>query len=107
MQVVSTHEIVGYKIIKVKGMVFGNVVRTRGVKGRILSIVDSILGGRAEAYRAELDKAKDDAMADAIKKAEALGANAIIGADFDMGEVLEGFIQASINGTAVVIEEVI
>jgi uncharacterized protein YbjQ (UPF0145 family) len=95
----------GWKVKEFKGVVFGTTVRTRWALGRFMASFEGLLGGKAESYLSELEKAKNEALEDAVKKAQALGANAIIGVDFDMSEVLEGYITFSVNGTAVVLEK--
>lgn len=106
VDVISTAgDVKGWKVKEFKGVVFGTTVRTRGALGRFMAGFEAILGGRASSYMTELEKAKNEALDDAIKKADALGANALIGVDFDMSEVLEGYIMFSVNGTAVVLEK--
>lgn len=98
-------DVKGWKVKEFKGIVFGTTVRTRGVLGRFTASIEGILGGVSTSYLNELEKAKNEALDDAIKKAQSLGANAIIGIDFDMSEVLEGYIMFSVNGTAVTLEK--
>lgn len=105
MIITTTGDIKGWKVKEIKGIVFGSTVRTRGLLGRTVASFEALLGGKAESYLEELEKAKNDALQDAIKKAQNMGANAIIGVDFDMSEVLEGFILFTVNGTAVVLEK--
>ncbi|MFN4149875.1 MAG: heavy metal-binding domain-containing protein [Candidatus Sericytochromatia bacterium] len=63
---------------------------------------------RAEKHEEELRKAKDIAMAEMIKQAEELGANAIVGVDLDYEAISSGqsttMMMVSANGTAVNIE---
>ncbi len=104
MKISTTGEIQGYKIKSNYGIVFGNCARTRGVIGRIHAEVEKLIGGSGYAYLLELNKARDFALADLIRNAEKLGANAIIGVDFDMTEIESGYLLVSVNGTAVYIE---
>lgn len=105
MIVSTAGDVKGWKVKEFRGVVFGTTVRTRGVLGRFMSGLEGIFGGKATAYLSELDKAKNEALEEAIKKAKELRANALIGVDFDMSEVLEGYIMFSVNGTAVVLEK--
>lgn len=104
--IVSTAgEVHGWRVKEFRGVVFGSTIRTRGVMGRFFADIEGLLGGKASSYMLELEKSKNEALDEAIKKAKDLGANAIIGTDFDMSEVLEGYIMFSVNGTAVVLEK--
>lgn len=106
VSIISTAgDVKGWHVKEFKGVVFGTTVRTRGALGRFLASFEAIIGGKASSYLTELEKAKNEALDEAIKKAESFGANAIIGVDFDMSEVLEGYIMFSVNGTAVVLEK--
>lgn len=98
-------DVKGWRVKEFKGVVFGTTVRSRGTLGRMMAGLEAILGGRATSYLSELEKSKNEALEEAVKKAKELGANALIGVDFDMSEVLEGFIMFSVNGTAVVMEK--
>jgi uncharacterized protein YbjQ (UPF0145 family) len=100
----TTHALPGYRVAKVLGIVNGMSVRTRGMLGRLLAGIEAALGGRAESYIVELKKARDEALQDLIREASRLGANAVIGIDFETSEVLEGFIVVTATGTAVVVE---
>ena len=45
MLVVTTENLAGYRIVEVKGHVFGLVVRSRGIAGNIMAGLRSIIGG--------------------------------------------------------------
>lgn len=101
----TTHEIPGRRIASVKGIVFGYSLRTRGILGRTKATAEMFVGGKATSYLGEIEKSKNEALADAMKKASELGADGLVGVDFDISEVLEGFFFVSVNGTAVVMEK--
>ncbi|MHB9301549.1 YbjQ family protein [Thermofilum pendens] len=104
MIISTTHSVPGYRVVKVLGIVTGMRVRTRGVLGRLAASVEALVGGRGEAYIEELKKARDEALQDMVAEASKLGANAVIGVNFETSEILEGFIVVTATGTAVVIE---
>jgi len=103
--VVTTPSIPGYEIKEVKGIVMGLVARTRGVGGKILAGIQSIVGGEVSAYTAEMEKARREAIDRMVEEARRLGANAVIGIDFETTEVFEGVVLVSVTGTAVVAEK--
>lgn len=82
----------------------GMSVRTRGVLGRFLAGIEAAVGGRSESYMVELKKARDEALQDLVREASRLGANAVVGIDFETSEILEGFIVVTATGTAVIVE---
>jgi len=104
MMLSTTHDVPGRKISRALGIVFGSTVRTRGMGGRFLAGIEGIVGGKAESYIVEMDKARNEALFNMTERARALGADAIIGIDLDISEVLEGYIMVTATGTAVKIE---
>jgi len=100
----TTPTLPGYRVVKVLGVVNGMSIRTRGMLGRFLAGIEAAIGGRAESYIVELKKARDEAIQDLIREASRLGANAVVGVDFETSEILEGFIIVTATGTAVVVE---
>ena len=53
----------------------------------ILGGLRDIFGGRSKTYEKVLEQAKDDALRELGEKAQALGANAIVGVDLDFETV--------------------
>ena len=104
MLISTTPSIPGYKIVRVIGIVTGMTVRTRGMLGRFIAGIEALVGGRAESYIMELKKAREEAIDDLIRSARVMGANAVVGVDIEMSEILEGFIIVTATGTAVVVE---
>ncbi|MCS7112370.1 MAG: YbjQ family protein [Nitrososphaerota archaeon] len=98
---VTTQWIPGYEVEEILGLVWGLSVRTRGMLGRLISGIEAMVGGRGSAYLEELDKARREALEDLKRKAEDMGANAILSVDFETTEILEGFIVVTAYGTAV------
>jgi len=100
----TMHTVPGREVKEVLGIVFGTTVRTRGVFGRFVSGIESLTGGKGEAYLEELDKARNEALEEMKTKAKQLGANAVLGVDIDLSEILEGFIMVTATGTAIVLK---
>ena len=97
----TTHQVPGRTIKESLGIVFGSTVRTRGVGGRLLAGIEGMMGGKAESYIIEMDKARNEAITIMMEKASRRGADAIVGIDLDVSEVLEGYIMVTATGTAV------
>jgi uncharacterized protein YbjQ (UPF0145 family) len=63
-----------------------------------------LAGGEVSAFTEEMIKARNEALKRAIEQAKMLGANAIIGLDFETTEIFESTVLISAIGTAVIIE---
>ena len=99
MIVTTTQNVEGKQIAEYKGIVFGEVVS--GVN--LFSGITDIFGGRSSTYENELQEAREKAIDEMCKRAERLGANAVVGVDVDY-EVLgkeNGMLMVSVSGTAV------
>jgi uncharacterized protein YbjQ (UPF0145 family) len=90
-----------YEIDEVLGVIYGSSTRTRGLGGRFISSIESVVGGKGTAYAEEIEKARKEALENLKNEARRLGANAVLSIDFETTEVLEGFILVSAYGTAV------
>lgn len=101
--VVTTPELPGYEIVKVFGTIHGLTVRTRGVGGKIVAGIEGIFGGEVTSYTSECEKARRESLNRLIENAKRMGANAIIGADFETSDILQGTATLfSAYGTAVI-----
>jgi uncharacterized protein YbjQ (UPF0145 family) len=70
----------------------------------MFATVRDIVGGRSATYEKALTEAREVAMAEMTARAQALGANGVIGIDVDY-EVLgqaNGMLMVAVSGTAVV-----
>ena len=67
--------------------------------------IRDIVGGRAGAYEKVLSEAKDTSMLEMMQRAQAMGANAIVGIDIDYETVGANgsMLMVATSGTAVVI----
>lgn len=102
---VTTPELAGHRILRVLGIVHGMTARTRGLGGKILGGIQSILGGEVTMFTSELEKAKEEALERMRRQAASLGANAVVGVDFETTEVFQSVVLVSAHGTAVLVEK--
>ena len=104
---VTTPKVQGYKIKRVVGLVTGLTPRTRGIWGKFLAGIESMLGGEVTAFTSEVEKARWEAINRAKSRAIELGANAIVGLDVETSDLgLEGgIVLFSATGTAVILEQ--
>jgi len=101
--VVTTPTIPGYRVKRILGVVTGLTARTRGVGGKFVASIQSMVGGEVSAFTYEIEKARDEAIQRMKEQAQQMGANAVIGIDFESADLLN-VIVISTTGTAVIVE---
>jgi uncharacterized protein YbjQ (UPF0145 family) len=104
MIVATTENLAGYKVIEVKGQVFGVVVRSRGLGGNIIAGLRSLAGGEIHEYTALLEDSRKQALDRMVENAAKMGANAVVMMRFDGSEIGQSMTEVVAYGTAVIIE---
>ena len=102
----TTATIQGREVERYMGIVFGDAVLGVNVVKDLLGSLRDFIGGRSGTYERELGRARDVAMQGLLAQAQELGADAVIGIDFDY-EVLganSGMLMVSASGTAVALK---
>lgn len=105
MLISTTSSLDGKQIKEYRGIVFGEVINGVNFLKDFTAGITNFLGGRAAEYEEELINTRADAISEMIKRAEKIGANAIIGVKIDyepMGEN-SSMLMVVASGTAVVI----
>ena len=103
MILTTTPGVEGKRIVEYKGIVFGEVIAGVNFVRDFAAGISNFFGGRSMAYEEELSNARETALRELWERAEALGANAVVGVDIDY-EVLganNGMMMVSASGTAV------
>ncbi len=93
----------GIELHQYLGVVNGEAIIGANIFRDMFSSVRDVVGGRAGGYERALSGARDAAVEDLIEAARALGANGVIGIDFDyevLGEA-NGMMMVAVSGTAV------
>ncbi len=104
MILTTGNEISGKNIREYKGIVFGEVITGINLLKDLGAELRNIFGGRSQSYEDELTNARENALKEMEERAASLGANAVIGVDFDY-EVLgsdNGMLMVTVSGTAVI-----
>ncbi|MCS7368858.1 MAG: YbjQ family protein [archaeon GBS-70-058] len=102
----TTPTIPGYRIVEVLGPVYGLTIRSRGLGGRLAASLEALVGGELTTLTHEFEKARAEALLRLVDKARRLGANAVIGLDFETSDLFAGIaIAFSVYGTAVKVEK--
>jgi uncharacterized protein YbjQ (UPF0145 family) len=91
------------RIEQMLGVVNGEAIIGANIFRDLFSSVRDVVGGRAGGYERALSGARDAAIKDMIDAAREMGANGVVGIDFDY-EVLgqeNGMMMVAVSGTAV------
>ena len=83
MLMTTTPSVEGKRIVRYLGVVTGETIIGANVFRDFLAGVRDFFGGRSASYEAVLREAKDTALEEMARQAEALGANAVVGIDLD------------------------
>ena len=108
MLITTTSVIEGAKITRYYGIVSGETIIGANVFRDFFASIRDIVGGRSGSYEEVLREAKDAALKEMSERAEAMGANAIVGVDLDYETVgsNSSMLMVTASGTAVKIETI-
>src|SRR6187551_480354 len=95
--------VAGWRVVEVKGQVFGLVVRSRGLGGNIMAGLRSLGGGEIHEYTSLLEDTRRQAMDRLVQNATLMGANAVLSMRFDSSELSGTMSEIVAYGTAVVV----
>ncbi len=101
----TTNEINGKEVQKTYGIVKGNTVRARNIGRDILAIFKNIVGGEIEEYTKLMAESREQALERMVKRAEELGANAVIGVRFSTSYIMGSAAEILTYGTAVIVKD--
>jgi uncharacterized protein YbjQ (UPF0145 family) len=101
----TTPTIEGRTIREYKGVVTGETIIGANMFKDFMAGIRDIVGGRSGSYEKVLREAKDTSMQEMMERAQAMGANAIVGIDIDYETLGNGgsMLMVATSGTAVVI----
>ena len=100
--VTTTPSVDGYQITNYLGIVFGEVVSGVNMFKDLGAGLRNMFGGRSQGYEDELNKARNEAIAEMQQRAEQMGAHAIVGVDIDYEVLGTGdMLMVTASGTAV------
>ena len=91
------------RVAQYLGVVHGEAIIGANIFRDMFSSIRDIVGGRAGGYERALSGARDAALEDLIAAAKELGADGVVGMDFDyevLGET-NGMLMVAVSGTAV------
>lgn len=105
MIVSSTPSIEGRPVREYLGFVTGETILGANILRDFMAGIRDIVGGRSGLYEKSLREAKDNAIAEMMEAAMALGADALVGVDLDYESISlgqgGGMLMVTASGTAV------
>ncbi len=101
MLITTTENIPGKEVYQVLGMVRGNTVRSKNVFRDIGAGLKTLVGGEIKDYTQMLIDAREEALFRMTKKAEEMGANAVVMVRFATSSIMGGAAEILAYGTAV------
>jgi uncharacterized protein YbjQ (UPF0145 family) len=93
----------GAKVERYLGLVNGEAIIGANIFRDMFASVRDVVGGRAGGYERSLSGAREAALQDLVAAAKEMGANGVVGIDFDyevLGET-NGMMMVAVSGTAV------
>ena len=101
----TTPQIEGHPILEYKGEVTGETIIGANFFKDFMAGIRDIVGGRAASYEKVLIEAKDTSLQEMMRRAQALGANAVVGIDIDYETIGANgsMLMVATSGTAVVV----
>ena len=106
MIIATTNYVPGMEIVEYKGFATGEVVAGINFIKDLGAGIRNLFGGRVQGYEDEIIQARTEALKELEARAEAMGANAVIGVriDFDaLGSNGNNMLLVTVTGTAVVV----
>ena len=106
MIITTTNYVPGMEIVEYKGFATGEVVAGINFIKDLGAGIRNLFGGRVQGYEDEIIQARTEALKELEARAEAMGANAVIGVriDFDaLGSNGNNMLLVTVTGTAVVV----
>ena len=99
----TTPSIEGHTIREYKGVVTGETIIGANFVKDIFASIRDFVGGRSGSYEKVLQEGKDISMKEMMERAQALGANAIVGIDIDYETIGSNgsMLMVATSGTAV------
>ncbi|MDQ3159667.1 MAG: heavy metal-binding domain-containing protein [Pseudomonadota bacterium] len=108
MQITTTHNFEGRRIVEYRGLVSGDAILGANMFRDLFAGLRDMVGGRSGSYEKVLRAAKTEAIEDMLESARERGGNAVVGVDLDYEtiQIQDGgsMLMVSATGTAVVIE---
>ena len=106
MQLSNLEHLPNYHITERLNVVYGSTVRSKHVGKDLFASFKNLVGGELTAYTELLEESRQEAIERMMVKAQALGADAIVGIRFSTSSIAQGASELFVYGTAVKAEPI-
>ncbi|ANF22721.1 YbjQ family protein [Thermococcus piezophilus] len=103
--VVTTESVPGYRIVEIRGIARGGIVKATHLGRDIMAVFRNIKGGEVKEYTQMIAEAREEALKRMVLHAKELGANAVVNVRFATANVGSSVAEVYAYGTAVVMEK--
>jgi uncharacterized protein YbjQ (UPF0145 family) len=104
MLIVTTNDVPGHRVVQTLGLARGITVRSRNLVADAIGGIQSMLGGRVEAYVKLAEASRAEALDHLVQQARDMGANAVLAMRYESNEIMEGVTEVLAYGTAVIVQ---
>ena len=104
MQITTTNDLAGYRIVRHLGLARGVTVRSRNIVAGLGAFFQTMKGGEITIYTKLAEQSRHQAYELLVAHATSLGANAVLAMRYDANEISAGVTEVLAYGTAVVVE---
>jgi len=94
----------GFRIVQSFGLVRGEAVTPRNFLRSTFRSIGSFIGLAPVDYLSDAERARTESLAELLGQAEGLGANGVVGLQFDASEQVDGSTRVRALGEAVLLE---
>ena len=102
--VVTFEHVDGFRVVKSFGYAYGSATRPRNVLRATFRSIGAFIGLAPIEYLTDAERSRTECLAELVRKAEATGANGIIGLQFQVTEAEDGSTKVLAFGEAVLLE---
>jgi uncharacterized protein YbjQ (UPF0145 family) len=102
--IVTFERVDGFRIVKSFGYAYGQATRPRNLLRATFRSIGAFIGLAPIEYLTDAERARADCLTELLRKAEATGANGIIGLQFQASENPDGSTRVLAFGEAVLLE---
>jgi uncharacterized protein YbjQ (UPF0145 family) len=104
-EAVTTFERVeGYRVLRSFGYVYGQASRPRNVLKQTFRSIGALIGLAPVEYLTDAERARNESLEALLRKAETMGANGVLGLQFQASEGPDGSTRVLAFGEAVLLE---
>jgi uncharacterized protein YbjQ (UPF0145 family) len=104
-EAVTTFERVeGYRVLRSFGYVYGQASRPRNVLKQTFRSIGALIGLAPVEYLTDAERARNESLEALLRKAETMGANGVLGLQFQASEGADGSTRVLAFGEAVLLE---